>query len=443
MINFIRSLYFHQKVFTAIFILAVIFLFSHWISFLYIPAWLLAILLLVFIILDAITLYRKQGVKAQRLVPEKLSNSDHNPIIISLLNTFPFKVEVEVIDELPVQFQKRDFLQKVKISAGKKTQFEYNVRPVQRGVYTFGKLNVFISSPFRLVKKRLVFDEDHSVKVYPSFIQMRQYDFMAIDNRLKQPGLKRIRRIGHTQEFEQIKEYVTGDDVRSINWKATAKQAGLMVNQYQDERAQPVYLLIDTGRVMKMPFNGLSLLDYSINSALAFSNVALQKKDKVGLLSFSNETGTLLPATAKRTHLYTILETLYNIQTRFLDSDFGLLYGWVKKKINQRSLLMIYTNFEHMNGLERNLSYLKALAKQHIVVVIFFENTEIEKILNIAVENIPDIAHQTIAEDFIYEKRLMARKLQQHGIQTVLTRPEDLTVNTINKYLEIKARGLL
>src|SRR5690606_23630414 len=331
---------------------------------------------------------------------------DHNPIRVSISNTFQFKIKVEVIDELPKQFQYRDFLKEVNDGAKEKAQFEYSVRPVQRGVYTFGKLNVFISSPFRLIKKRLVFDEDQSVKVYPSFIQMRQYDFMAIDNRLKQPGLKRIRRIGHTQEFEQIKEYVTGDDVRSINWKATAKQAGLMVNQYQDERAQPVYLLIDTGRVMKMPFNGLSLLDYSINSALAFSNVALQKKDKVGLLSFSNETGNLLPAIAKRTHLYTILETLYNIQTRYLDSDFGLLYSWVKKKINQRSLLMVYTNFEHMNGLERNLSYLKALARQHIVVVIFFENTEIEKVIETEVSHIPDIAHQTIAEDLVYEKQI-------------------------------------
>lgn len=427
----------------AIFSLAIIFLFSHWISFLYVPAWILSILLLVLIILDIITLYRKQGIKAKRLVPDKLSNSDQNPVRVSVYNAFPFRVKVEIIDELPVQFQNRDFLQKHSIGARQKAQIEYSLRPVQRGVYTFGKLNVYISSPFRLVKRRFVFDEDQRVKVYPSFIQMRQYDFMAIDNRLKQPGLKKIRRIGHTQEFEQIKEYVTGDDVRSINWKATAKHAGLMVNQYQDERAQPIYLLLDTGRVMKMPFNGLSLLDYSINSALAFSNVALQKKDKVGLLSFSHETGNLLPATAKRTHLFSILETLYNIQTKYLDSDFGLLYSWVKKKINQRSLLMVYTNFEHMNGLDRNLSYLKALAKQHIVVVIFFENTEIEKIINIPVSHIPDIAHQTIAEDLVLEKRLMARKLQQHGIQTVLTKPEELTVNTINKYLEIKARGLL
>ena len=103
---------------------------------------------------------------------------------------------------------------------------------------------------------------------------------------------------------------------------------------------------------------------------------------------------------------------------------------------------MLFTNFEHMNALDRNMPYLKALAKQHILVVIFFENTELEKVILSNAETLPDIAHQTIAADFSFEKRLMAKKLQQNGIQTVLTPPGDLTVNTINKYLEIKARGL-
>lgn len=439
----IRSVYFHQRVFVAIFALAMIFLFSYWVPVLYIPAWLLAIFLLILLGVDLVTLFSKKGIIANRNVPDKLSNSDQNPITIDVRNDFNFKTAIEIIDELPVQFQKRDFLQKMIALPGQKKQFEYSLRPVQRGEYRFGKLNIFVSSPLRLVKKRLVFDQDQSVKVYPSFIQMRQYDFMAIDNRLKQPGLKRIRRLGHTQEFEQIKEYVAGDDVRSINWKATAKQSGLMVNQYQDEKAQPIYLLIDKGRVMKMPFEGLSLLDYSINTTLAFANVALQKKDKVGFLSFSNETGNLLPAIAKKTHLNTILESLYNIKTDFLDSDFGLLYTWVKRRINHRSLLLLFTNFEHMNALDRNLPYLKAMAKQHVLVVIFFENSELEKVIRHPATTIPQIAHQTIARDISYEKRLMAKKLQQNGIQTILSKPGDLTVNTINKYLEIKARGLL
>lgn len=443
MIKILKSIYFHQRVFTAIFAIAGLFLFSYWIPVLYSPAWVLVVLLILLILLDALILFRKPGIIAKRNVAEKLSNSDDNPVQIQLHSTFNFKAGIDIIDELPVQFQKRDFIKSLHINPGEKAEYNYSLRPVERGEYEFGRLNIYVSTLLQLVKKRLIFDEYQVVKVYPSYIQMRKYDFLAIDNRLRQTGLKKIRRIGHTQEFEQIKEYVTGDDVRSINWKATAKQANLMVNQFQDEKAQPVYSLIDTGRVMKMPFNGLSLLDYAINSTLAFSNIALQKKDKVGMLSFSNETGNLLVASSKKSHLYLILEKLYNIKTDFLDSDFGLLYAWVKRKVNQRSLLMIYTNFEHMNGLDRNLPYLKALSKKHIVVVIFFENVELEKVIDFPMHTIPDIAHQTIAEDFSYEKRLMAKKLQQQGIQTVLTRPEDLTVSTINKYLEIKARGMI
>lgn len=443
MLKALRSIYFHQRVFTAIFSLAVVFLFSYWFPVLYTPAWLLAVLLIIFLFIDAIALYSTSGIIAHRQVPEKLSNSDTNPVFIKIRNSYRFRVFLKVIDEIPVQFQKRDFQQSLLLGAGETSGFEYGLRPVERGEYTFGKLNIYVSTAFKLLKKRMVFDEEETVKVYPSFIQMRQYDFLAIDNRLRQTGLKKIRRIGHTQEFEQIKEYVAGDDVRSINWKATAKHPGLMVNQYQDEKAQPVYSIIDTGRVMKMPFNGLSLLDYSINSTLAFSNVALQKKDKTGLISFSNKPGNLLPANAKRSYLNQILENLYNIDTDFLDSDFGMLYTLLKRKVRQRSLLLLYTNFEHMNALERNLGYLQALTKQHVLVVIFFENVELEKVIKAKIKTIPGIAHQTIAEDFAYEKRLMAKKLQQHGIQTVLTRPEDLTVNTINKYLEIKARGIL
>lgn len=443
MLKTLKSIYFHQRIFTAIFSLAVTFLFSYWFPVLYTPAWILAVLLFIILLLDAIALYRTTGIYAQRNVPEKLSNSDNNLIFIKIKSTYSFQVFLEVIDEIPVQFQKRDFRQSIKVGAGESSGFEYGLRPVERGEYTFGKMNIYISTAFKLIKRRMVFDEDTTVKVYPSFIQMRQYDFLAIDNRLRQAGLKKIRRIGHTQEFEQIKEYVAGDDVRSINWKATAKQAGLMVNQYQDEKAQPVYSIIDTGRVMKMPFNGLSLLDYSINSTLAFSNVALQKKDKTGLISFSNKPGNILPAKAKRTYLNQILESLYNIDTDFLDSDFGMLYTLLKRKVRQRSLLLLYTNFEHMNALDRNLGYLQALAKQHVLVVIFFENIELEKVVKTHMNTVPGIAHQTIAEDFAFEKRLMAKKLQQHGIQTVLTKPEDLTVNTINKYLEIKSRGIL
>ena len=442
--HFLRSLYLHNRFFKYVAILAAGFVLSYWFAFLYPVCWIVSFVLLSLCFLDIYLLYAtRNGVHASRDLPQKLSNSDLNVLRIVFQSEYPFITEIELIDELPEQFQKRDFRYQTRIKSGQRQVYEYAVRPVDRGEYVFGNLNVFASSPLRIAKRRFQFEKDRMVPVYPSIIQMQQYDFLAISNRLSELGLKKIRRIGHTQEFEQIKEYVVGDDFRTINWKATAKKRQLMVNQYQDEKSQPIYSLIDSGRVMKMPFNGLKLLDYAINSTLAFSNVALKRNDKTGMLTFSKRVENFVPALQKITHLNTILETLYNSNTDFSDADFGHLYAHAKRKITHRSLLLLYTNFEHISALKRQLPYLLALSKKHLLVVIFFENSELGKLVNVNAEDLQSIYHKTIAEKFMLEKRLMQKELNQYGIQTILTKPEQLTINTINKYLEIKARGLL
>jgi len=398
----------------------------------------------VLFLIDLLLLYRIQHpIKARRLLPDKFSNSDDNLVPITIINKYPIKIEITVIDELPVQFQKRDFNYKTTLQPNEVHDFSFKVRPVERGEYYFGCLNLFCSSALKIVKRKFQFQNEQMVAVYPSFIQMQKYDFLAINNNLTEFGLKKIRKIGNTSEFEQIKAYVQGDDFRTVNWKATAKTGHLMVNQFQDEKSQPIYSIIDTGRVMKMPFNGLKLLDYAINSTLAFSNVALKKHDKVGMLTFSKTVDSFLPAVQKLTYLNTILERLYNLNTQFTDSDYGILYAQLKRKVNQRSLLLLYTNFEHISALKRQLPYLQAISKKHMLVVVLFKNTELDSLLSQDAENLQAIYHKTIAEKFSFEKRLMVKELKKNGIQSILTAPEQLIINTINKYLEIKARGLL
>lgn len=418
-------------------------LLSYWFNGLFSIGLLLLLGLGVALLLDGISLWRGHKISAERLLPEKFSNSDENELPIRIRNQYGFTITAEIIEEIPIQFQKRDFKKTLTIPAKEEASFNYALRPLERGEYIFGKLNVYTSSRIKLLKRRYTFEKDQMVKVYPSFIQMKKYAFLALDNRLSLHGMKKIRRIGHTMEFEQIKDYVVGDDVRTINWKATAKRASLMVNQFQDEKSQPIYSLIDASRTMKMPFKGLTLLDYAINSTLAFSNIALKKKDKVGMITFAEVIKNHLPASSKKTHLTTILEVLYNIETKFLDGDFGALYNQVKRKVTQRSLLLLYTNFEHISAMERQMGYLKALSRKHILVVIFFKNTELDELVSSPANDIQTIYHKTIAQKSDYDKKVMAATLEKYGIQTILTAPEDLTVNTINKYLEIKARGIL
>ena len=216
-----------------------------------------------------------------------------------------------------------------------------------------------------------------------------------------------------------------------------------MLNQYQDEKSQPIYSIIDTGRVMKMPFNELKLLDYAINATLAFSNIALLKNDKAGMLTFSKSVDNMLLASNKKTNFSVINETLYNINTEYSDSDFGLLYGTIKRKITQRSLLILYTNFEHISALKRQLPFLLALSKKHLLITVFFENTELDELIENNANNLQEVYHKTIAEKFSYDKKLIVKELENKGINTILTKPEQLSINVINKYLEFKSKGLI
>jgi uncharacterized protein (DUF58 family) len=283
------------------------------------------------------------GLQGHRFAPEKLSNGDENEIRIYLENFYPYLAALRIIDEIPHQFQRRDLNFYLAIPPGESRVIKYLLRPVKRGEYSFGAVNVFVSSPLGFVSRRFRFSSDKIVPVYPSYIQMRKYELLAISNRLTETGIKKIRRIGNNMEFELIKEYVSGDDFRTINWRATARKNLLMVNHYQDERSQQVYNLIDKGRVMKMPFDGMSLLDYAINASLVISNIAIRKSDKAGLITFQDKIGVLVPARRSNNQMGRILEVLYNQKTAYRETDFSIVHNYIRKKnYTAQSLNLVY-----------------------------------------------------------------------------------------------------
>lgn len=391
---------------------------------------------------DAVLLFKKNTViSAKRLHSEKLSNGDDNIITIVLINYYPFRINFEIIDEIPHQFQIRDFSIKGYLGPQQKKDVSYNIKPVQRGEYNFGRCNVFCASPLGLIHRRVSVDLRETVPVYPSIVQMREYDIFAVSNRLTEAGAKKIRRPGASMEFDQIRTYIQGDDIRKINWKATARKQELMVNQFRDERSQHIYSVIDMGRVMKMAFEGITLLNYAINTSLIISNIALRKEDRAGIITFKKKFDRIVPAERGNNQIFTILETLYSLDTDFAESNYEDLTSGIFLKLKQRGLILLYTNFETVTSMKRNLKYLKMIAKRHMLVVIFFQNLEIQSVVNTGAKNLKEIYIHTIAEKFIYEKRQIVKELERNGIHAILTSPKKLTVDTINKYLELKTRG--
>ncbi|MEO7984484.1 MAG: DUF58 domain-containing protein [Bacteroidota bacterium] len=437
----IKSFYLNNIVYYIAGSAAVVFVISYFIPAMFRIGGVILLLLLIAVILDAILIYsKKNGLQARRDVAERFSIGDPNKVGISLANQYSFPVRTSIIDELPVQFQERKWIRKATVATKERYQVDYLLKPDSRGEYVFNDINVFAHAPLQLVKRKYVFPARQVVKVYPSYMQMRRYQLLAVSNRLQEAGVKKIRKIGHSMEFEQIREYVIGDDYRTINWKATARKSGLMVNNYTDEKSQQIYCLVNKGRVMKMPFAGMTLLDYAINAALVLSNVALARQDKAGLITFEKNLDTFLPADKKPTQMNLLLESLYRQKTDFLESDFEKLFSVIRHRITNRSLLVLFTNFESLESLQREMTALKKIAKYHLLLIVFFENTELKSLLEGKTSSLEDIYIKTIAEKFAFEKRLMVKELHKNGIPSILTTPENLTVNTINKYLELKTR---
>ncbi|MBN4072531.1 DUF58 domain-containing protein [Crocinitomix catalasitica] len=443
MVRLFRGLYLTYGFFIALLVLVVIFIIGFVFPIVFLIAQVAMALLLAIVLLEIFILFvKKDPLDGERHVMNPMSMGDDNKVDIEVQNNYAFPIRLIIYDNLPNQLQIRDLHFTSFISAGEKQIFKYQIHPTERGEFHFSDIFTYASTLTHFIQRKIVIRQKEMAASYPSILQMKKYE-LKVFAKTAISGVKKIRRLGHNNEFEQIKNYVQGDDIRTVNWKATSRRNELMVNQYQDERAQNVYSIIDKSRSMRMPFDQLTLLDHSINSTLAFSNICLRKGDKVGLMTFSDKLGTKIAAESSQRQLTRIMELLYRQKTRFLEANFEMLYHGIRNHVKGRSLIMLYTNIESDYSLKRVLPLLKRINQLHVLVVIFFENTEVEKAAQMEPRHVRDIYLKTFAEKYGMDRHKIAMELRKNGIQTVLTRPENLTIDAINKYLELKARGVI
>ena len=427
--------------YTAIVVIVVLALGQLWPPLFYVGAALLVLFALM-LVADIALLWTRRGITASRHCSSRFSNGDENPVSLQVENNYPFAVKLNIIDEIPHIFQRRDVNFPLRLKARENGTVDYTLRPTKRGVYGFGQIRAFASSPIGLVQRRFTCDEPTDVAVYPSYLMLNQYEFLAISNNLTEMGIKRIRRVGNNTEFEQIKSYVQGDDYRHINWKASARTHHLMVNVYTDERSQQIINVIDKGRIMQQAFAGMTILDYAINASLVLSYVALHRDDKAGVITFADKFSDFVKPDRGPAQMNDILECLYQQTTDFAESDYSTLVVNTNHLVGRRSLLILYTNFFDYNGMLRQLPYLRQLNSRHRLLVVFFIDEERRDFINQQPRSIRDYYEHSIAAKIDHEQTLIINTLREFGINSLLTSPQNLSVNVINRYLEMKSRGM-
>lgn len=385
----------------------------------------------------------KQPLKVTRKVASRLHLGDPNMVELSVENTTNQPISFRLYEGFPVEMQERTRYFSKLLAPNKTHTFDYNFTPSRRGDIDFGDVFIFISSIFHLSMRRIEIPLHQKTAVYPSVAQLKKYELLVFSKQKVNSGVKRIRRLGNNSEFEQIKGYVQGDELKTINWKATSRINQLMVNKYQEEKSQSVYCILDKSRSMQMEFEQLSLLDYSINSILVLSNIMLRNGDKTGLITFSDKMGTQLPADKSMLQLKSIMDALYNQKTEFKEPNYELMYQTIRRSIKQRSLIVLFTNFETEAAMQRALPVLRKINKHHVLVTVLFQNRDLETMALERPTSMREVYQSIVVEQMTELKTKIALSLNQNGIKTIETMPENLSIQTINKYLELKAKGVL
>lgn len=393
----------------------------------------------VLLLIDFGMLYfvKGQEMRAERICRDRFSNGDPNEVEITIQSPYSFRTRIEVIDEMPIDFQMRDFVSQDHLSSKEERKLTYTLTPHHRGCYRFDRIRIFFASPIGMLFRRYTRGTPQEVKVYPSFAHLSLYSLMC-NHRLDEYGIKRIRQVGADTDFEQIKDYIQGDEYRHINWKASARTHQLKVNVYQQDRSMPIYSIVDKGRMMQQSAFGNTYLELAINAALALSYVALKKDDQAGLVTLSTTVDAFVAARKNGPQMQLLMESLYGQQTHFAESDYSALSTHFTQRVTKRCLAVLFANFATLNALDRELPYLLQMARRHQLLLVLFRDREMEEFLARQPKDTEEYYQQLAVDKYYREKRLIINKLRQNNILTLYTLPENLSVGIINKYLEYR-----
>lgn len=392
---------------------------------------------------DVLLTPRPEQIEAERLNDTRLSIGADNLITVLLSNHSPRPLRFTLRDEYPYQFPSDAVFITAELPAYDVFEARYHVRPLQRGDYQFGDINLRYRSLFQMFTRQARYPAQASVKVYPNVLEVRKYDLLAQKGLLFELGLRQAKVFGMGTEFERLREYNTDDEFRRINWKATARQGKPIAAEYETERSQYVMSIIDTGRLMRPPVGDLAKLDYVINTSLLLTYVALLKGDHVGLLTFADDVETYLAPKSKRDQFYRMLEALYNVQFQPVEADYARALSYLSLKQKRRSLVVVFTDLVTLDAARPLIANLARLAQRHLPLCVTISDPNVTHLAQRPVQHSDGVYQRAVAEMLLDERQVVLDTLNRSGVLTLDVPADKLTVSVINTYLELKARGKL
>ncbi|MCT4593462.1 MAG: DUF58 domain-containing protein [Anaeromicrobium sp.] len=380
-----------------------------------------------------------ENIEIDRFGDDKLSIHEVEHINFTIHNKNNEPIQVKIRDEVPdFHFEIMDEVISQKILPREKSNLSYRIVPKKRGAYEFNNIHMRIESRLKLVYLKKIISIPREYKVYPNLKNLKKYKLLVGKNKLMEPGRKSLKTIGSKTSFSHLREYVVGDEYRKINWKATARENKLIVNEYEPEKNQRIHVLLDEGRTMSGEIRGHKKLDMAIDAALLLGDISNQKGDLCGLTTFNRKVNSYVKPGKGPAHRNHILETLYHIEGSNHTSNYKEAFLHLKKKEKHRSIIFLFTDFSIMEEGHEILKHLPVISKNNIVTIVLIRDENKEALLDEKSNSVEKIYDKAVAMEMIRNREMVISLIKKRKIMCIEADKEELSLKVINKYLEIK-----
>lgn len=399
-------------------------------------------LLLILLAVDSFAIPGADLLRVRRTAPARVSLGARADVVIHLDNRSGRRVRVRVTDDLPPILERAgDDVLDLWLPARREASAGYTVRTLRRGDGVWGDVHLRVEGPLGLAWKQRRVPRTDPVRVVPGVLEVTRYRLLGMRNRLREGGLRSVRQRGEGGSFESLREYVRGDDPRTLDWKASARRGAPIVRQFEMERRQNVIIAIDAGRLMTQKVGERERLDYALTAALLLADVAGVHDDAVGLLVFSDQVEAFLPPARKS--LSRLAEALGQVHARLVEPNYPAAFAYLGRQVRRRSLLVVFTDIIDPLASAAIVSQLSRAADRHLPLVVAIRNPDLEAAAALEPTDEAAVYRRAAAEELLQARATALAAMQRAGVLVADTRPGDAVPAVVNRYLDVKRRGML
>lgn len=393
------------------------------------------------LLFDYLLTSKSSLISAQRGVAERLSIGRKNEVVFEVFSQAKTSVSLKLRDSFPqaIESDVQEFA--FKLSANSRAKLEYMLLPRERGAYQFEDIFIRYQSRFGLFWRELRVPAKKEIRVYPDLKALKELSIKLAQS--SELGVLKVRKRGQGTDFSALREYVSGDDVRSMDWKATARRDRPVLRVYEIEKEQTLMVLVDAGRMMVSDLEGLSRFDHALNAALSLVLTGLMRNDQVGLGIFADKPILYMPPRRGKAYLTRILEACCDVRARMLEPDYLGALSFFASAQKSRSLMVVISDLTDPTGSQSLLSGMASLSPRHLPFCVTLRDREVDRIADEPAAEIHGVMKRAVATDLIAQRELAFSHLMRRGCLILDCPPQDLSSKLVDKYLEIKARGIL